>query len=109
MGAAELGSGRAEYDIHSLIQCHGPFDAAIIMAGTNDFSARSGGEDIVCSLKGLHAACWKHRLATLALTVPCSWVASREGFVRDAREDTNRRLVEWAAQQSVVCSDTDDI
>lgn len=106
--ASKLGTGDKESDLHELLESYGPFTVALIMAGSNDLSC-SAPDAILKNLVSLHTACQERGVASLALAIPCSWVASREGFGRDARETTNRLLAEWAGEVKVDFLDTEEL
>merc|ERR1719456_588140 len=51
--------GRVGPGLRHLLAEQDPFDLVIIMAGTNDLGGRhSSAEEVLASLKSMHAACW---------------------------------------------------
>ena len=78
-----------------------PFDAAVIMAGTNDIGGlgvESEPESIAGSIAQLHQICHEHGVApTLAVGIPESRSASGpNGPFQTKRLEANRRLQDWA-------------
>lgn len=67
----------------------GPFDLAIIMAGTNDLE-ESHPEMIAKNVQMLHEACRNAGVPTVALSIPPS------GFNHSRRLDANAGIARWA-------------
>lgn len=68
----EVGQGL----LHLLLN-EGPFDIAIIMAGTNDLSTKTSASSITTAVAALHSACHELRIPTVALTVPPNRLTAR--------------------------------
>merc|ERR1719253_877807 len=110
--ASELGSkldaqeirdvaGRQGKGLRRILAEQGPFDLAIIMAGTNDVGdASMSPESIVTSVRSLHAACHSVGVRTVALSVPPSYASvqspKQDPLYQGRWQKVNQLLGEWA-------------
>lgn len=94
--------------LRRILQENGPFDLALIMAGTNDMGFGAQHEEILRHLRMLHEVCHERSVPTVALAPPPAPSAGA------ARELTRQRLVgllQNMAQRSdriVACVDPGD-
>jgi len=95
--------------LEEVLCTHGPFDLALLMAGTNDLSTRCA-EDIFSSLQHLHEVCNSRGVPSVALAIPHSLATSRTGNHRDRRQTTNALLAaEAELRVGMTFVDTEDI
>lgn len=74
----------------------GPFDAALIMAGTNDLADEPEAAEVAQNLCLLHRACHAAGVPTVALSVPPSRVSQKEAPLARLRREVNSLLKQWA-------------
>jgi len=89
------------------LEDEGPFDLALIMAGTNDLGCSVPAEAIVKHVSQLHAACHKRGVPTVALAPP----TSLKKPLRAAREDLASLLASFARTSPGVvnCFDIEEL
>jgi len=90
--------GRVGKGIQRVLVDHGPFDLALIMAGTNDL----GTEDpqiIAANLQTLHKVCHRQGVRTVALSVPPSAAATRIKCISKRRMKVNKILAKWSKDE----------
>eukprot|EP00928_Gymnodinium_smaydae_P082404 TRINITY_DN65746_c0_g1_i1.p1 TRINITY_DN65746_c0_g1~~TRINITY_DN65746_c0_g1_i1.p1 ORF type:complete len:495 (-),score=65.56 TRINITY_DN65746_c0_g1_i1:203-1651(-) len=107
-GVRRMGQG-----ITRILKEHGPFDLALIMAGTNDLS-KSKPDRIFADVKALHVACHNVGTRTLALSVPPSRAALKSKSISPCRSRVNELLREWLSSSDASSTpgmflDMDDI
>lgn len=91
--------GRVGQGLGSLLKEQGPFDLVIVMAGTNDLAVPdSSAEQVLDSLKRMHAACWERKIPTIALSVPESAVTGTTQYPEAAERWSaiNKAIAAWA-------------
>jgi lysophospholipase L1-like esterase len=91
--------GRRWPGLRAQLRAHGPYDAVLIMAGTNDLVTDARPEDILRNLEALHSAAHATGARTIALSVPQSQAVRSISWLRDKRNAVNRALAAWAAAQ----------
>lgn len=80
----------------------GPFDVAVLMAGTNDISEGvRDSEAIFKDIASLHEVCHKHGVRTVAVSIPDFW-RQHPDQRRSLWEDVNSKLMSWAQTQDDV-------
>lgn len=89
------------------LEDEGPFDLALIMAGTNDLGRSVPPEDIVKHVSQLHAACHERGVPTVALVPP----TVLKGPLRAARAELANLLASWArtCPGVVACFDSEEL
>lgn len=89
------------------LEDEGPFDLALIMAGTNDLGLSVPPETIVKHISQLHAACHKRGVPTVALAPP----TVLNGPLRAARKELASLLASWACTSPgvVACFDSEEL
>jgi len=89
------------------LEDEGPFDLALIMAGTNDLGLSVPPEAIVKHVSQLHAACHKRGVPTVALAPP----TVLNGPLRAARKKLASLLASWACTSPgiVACFDSEEL
>jgi hypothetical protein len=91
--------GRVGPGLRKLLLEEGPFDLVIIMAGTNDVAMpHISPDEVLASLKNMHAACWEAGAPTVALSVPESSVTGTTQYPQAAQKwhAVNDALDAWA-------------
>lgn len=82
--------------LRRMVKDEGPFDLAVIMAGTNDLAEDPEPEDLLEHIVVMHKACHKAGVPTVALGVPPSRAASGEYSLADPRKTVNKLLRAWS-------------
>jgi len=83
--------------LNCILEEDGPFDLALLLAGSQDLAAAvDDPEDVALCLQALHAACHAKSVPTLALSVP----AVQDGLTPDPRyadrcRKLNKAMVDW--------------
>merc|ERR1712032_1029022 len=81
-----------------ILRDNGPFDLALIMAGTNDLARNdpSQVEAVTADIQALHAACHAFGVRTVALGIPPRDAVERDALYRRYWQNVNLRLENWA-------------
>jgi len=82
---------------------HGPFDLALIMAGTNDLETTAP-RLIAKSIQEMHMACHREGVRTVALGVPSSAVTTEVKKFIQRRREVNDALRMWADETDAVAA-----
>lgn len=96
----EDGAGRFGRGLRVLLAEKGPFDLALIMAGTNDLgSKRAVAEDVAQDIIDLHSVCHSTGIRTVALSVPPNEAVNESRRYRAKWQKTNTILHSWVEKE----------
>jgi len=91
------GADRRGVGLRKALTSHGPFDLALIMAGTNDLGSRGADPHaILTHIRALHAECHREGIQTVALSVPPSGAMAEIPRYRKRWQCLNSLLGDWA-------------
>eukprot|EP00811_Abedinium_folium_P002388 NODE_12190_length_1240_cov_2.490566.p2 GENE.NODE_12190_length_1240_cov_2.490566~~NODE_12190_length_1240_cov_2.490566.p2 ORF type:complete len:194 (+),score=47.85 NODE_12190_length_1240_cov_2.490566:239-820(+) len=80
-----------------ILKREGPFDLALIMAGTNDLGRSPNARAVAREVEALHTACHAHGVRTLALSMPPNRLVGRDSGYTAKWRLLNSSLKTWAS------------
>lgn len=92
-------TGRVGKGLLVALRDHGPFDLALLMAGTNDLGKAWDAAAVAGFVRQLHTACHAEGVSTVALTVPPSGAVQRSSRIRRKQQGVNNALRAMAAEE----------